>query len=285
MILKVYVDVLFIVNFIVDYVLLCVTSFFIKKKMHIARLLLSSFFGAVYASIIFFATFRAFFIFLLSFIVSVLMIIIAYGADSYKLLFKNTSVFYLVSFVSGGIGFALMSIGNKYSSINFIINSGVFYVNLNAYTLLAIFIFSVTTIHFSLGYIKKQKIKSMYLYDVTIEKNGRSVTDVAFFDTGNFLKDPTSQDSVIIAEWQTISSLFDYSSISECVIKNPGEFIYIPCNSLNGTSGLFAFRPDKVITGELTLTSSIYVGICITSLDKEGAYRMILPNDFSAFVS
>ncbi|MBR4890713.1 MAG: sigma-E processing peptidase SpoIIGA [Clostridia bacterium] len=277
---KIYADVLFIVNFIIDYILLSITSFFIKKDTHLHKMILASVFGAIYASFIFFISTGILFSFLLSITVSFVMIIIAYGRKSILALVKNISVFYLVSFVSGGVGIALLSLMNKILGVNYAVNSGVFYINIDAYTLLFIFVVSVITIHTSTGYIKKIRVKSQYLYTVTIEKNGKSVTDTAFFDTGNFLKDPVTQTSVIIAEWQTVAPLFDFKSIDECVALTPKEFVYIPCRNLVGSGGVFAFRPDKIDVDNMNISEPIYVGICNTSLDKDGDYRIILPNNF-----
>ncbi len=282
--IKIYADVLFIVNFIIDYILLSITSFFIKKNTNLPKMILASVFGAMYASFIFFVSTGIFFSFLLSIAVSMTMIIIAYGTKNFLVLIKNISIFYLVSFVSGGIGIAFLSLSNKMIGVNYAVNSGVFYINIDAYTLLFIFVFSIVAIHTSTGYIKKIRVKSQYLYTVTIEKNGKSVTDTAFFDTGNFLKEPVTQTSVIIAEWQTVAPLFDFKSIDECVALSPKEFVYIPCRNLVGSGGVFAFRPDKIDADNMDINEPVYVGICNTSLDKDGDYRIILPNDFQFFV-
>ncbi len=280
MTVKVYVDVLFIINFIIDYILLSITSLFVKKRPRIIRTCLASAFGAVYAAFVFFMPFGTLFIFTLSVLTSFCMVMITYGIKNAAFLLKNIAVFYLVSFVTSGAGFAVLFFGNKFGKVNFAVNAGIFYADINAYAMLAIFVVSVTVIHLSAGYIKKQHIKSQFLYNITIEKNGKSVTDTALFDTGNFLRDPISQNSVVIAEWQTVSALFSGGRLSECVAKLPEEFIYIPCHGINGNAGLFAFRPDKIISDEITLSDSVFVGITETPLDREGGYRMILPNDF-----
>lgn len=279
MTVKVYVDVLFIINFIIDYILLSITSFFIKKKNSVFRTSLASIFGAVYASFVFFIPLGVFFIFTLSAVISFLMVIIAFGGKNAVFLLKNIAVFYLVSFVSAGAGFAVLVLGNRFGKINFAVNSGIFYADINAYTMLAVFVLSVTIIHMATGYIKKQRIKSQYLYNVTIEKNGKSVTDTALFDTGNFLREPVSQKSVIIAEWQTVSSLFQESSLHECVANAPKEFMYIPFRGIGACSGLYAFTPDKIFSDEIKVPESVFVGISEMQLDTEGGYRMILPNN------
>lgn len=279
MTVKVYVDILFIINFITDYILLSITSLFIKKKQSVVKACLASVFGAVYATFIFFMPLGIVFVYLFSAAVSVVMVAITYGVKNVAFLLKNLAVFYLVSFVLSGTAFAVVFLEGRYGNINFVINSGILYADINAYTVLTVFTVSLTTIHLSAGYIKKQRIKSSYLYNITIEKNGKSITDTALFDTGNFLRDPVSQCGVLIAEWQTVSILFTDSNLAECVARRPGEFTYIPCRGIGGNIGLFAFKPDRIYSDEIALSNFVFIGITEKPLDKDGSYRMILPND------
>ena len=131
---------------------------------------------------------------------------------------------------------------------------------------------------FSTGYIKKQKIKSSFLYNVAIEKNGRSVCDTALFDSGNFMTDPVSQKSVIIAEWQSVSELFDENKVTEAIVNHPKDFLYIGLRGVGTLSGMYAFTPDRVTSAEIDFKEPVLVAITEESLDKEGSYRMILPN-------
>lgn len=277
MTIKVYVDVLFIINFIADYILLCVTSLFIKRRASILRLCLAGALGGVFSVFSFFATFNPFITAMFSVAVSCLMIWICYGARKIFTLFKNTSVFYLISLCTAGLGFSAMCIGRN---SNFLIGSGFLYTDINAYTLLFVFIVSVILVHSSVGFIKKQGLKSRYLYSVTIEKNGKSVTDTALFDTGNFLRDPISQKSVVIAEWKAVSKLFEQKTLSECITNNPDTFVYVPCRILNGNTGLYAFSPDKILTHQKSVTEPFLVAVSETPLDKNESFKIILPNDF-----
>ncbi len=281
MIIKVYVDILFIINFIIDYTLLLTTSFFIKKKPRVLSLILGSVLGACFAVFVFFVSVNTYFLVFLTLLTSVLMLAICYGVKSFACLFKATSVFYLVSVCFAGGCFSAMSLANKYGNLNFLVNSGVFYADIDAYTLLVIFVGFILIIHFCVGFIKKQKVKSQFLYSVTIEKNGKSVTDTAFFDTGNFVRDELSQKSVVIAEWQTVSRLFEKKPLSECIASSPLEFTYIPCRILGGKTGVFAFSPDKIYVNGIDFTSSVLVGISEKLLDSDEVFRIILPNDLN----
>ena len=203
------------------------------------------------------------------------MVFFAFGTNKAFVLIKDTAIFYLVSAVVSGIGFSFVFSGKISQSA---INNGIFYTDINAYTLLLVFVISVFLIHTSTGYIKKQKIKSSYIYNVTIERNGRSVCDSALFDTANFMRDPISQKSVIIAEWQSVSSLFDENAITEAIVNNPKDFLYIALSGIGGSTGMYAFSPDKVTSSEICFFEPVLVAITEIPLDKDGSYRIILPN-------
>ena len=272
---RVYVDVLFIINFIIDYILLSITSFFAKKPPKIIRMFFSASIGALFASVAFFMPSDMAFSLFSSFSVSVLMIAIAFGIKKISVLIKDVSIFYLISTAISGIGFSLIFSGKTSAAA---INNGIFYADIDAYSLLGIFVISIILIHTATGYIRKLKIKSSFLYHVTIEKYGKTVSDVAFYDSGNFLSDPISHKSVLIAEWQTVSGLFEESKVTEAIVNHTKDFLYIGCNSFGKTTGMYAFTPDNVYSDEIKLKEPILVAITENILDKDGTYRMILPN-------
>lgn len=273
---KVYVDVLFIINFIIDYILLSITSFFIKKPPKISRMCLSAVTGAAYASFAFFMPTGAILSLLFSVAVAVLMVVIAFGTKKASVLLKNTAVFFLVSGSTAGVGFSLVFMGK--AGQRYAINNGIFYADIDAYTMLFIFVVSVITIHGATGYVKKQKIKSNYLYNVTIEKNGRTISDIALFDSGNFLTDPITQKSVIVAEWQSVAPLFNENEVTETIVSHPEDFVYIGCRGIGKACGMYAFTADRISSDEMDLSEPVFVAITQTPLDHDGTYRMLLPN-------
>ncbi len=273
---KVFVDVLFIINFIIDYVLLQITAFFIKQKPKTLKLLLGAAVGAVFAAAIFFVKLNTFFSFLSVVAVAFLMITISYGVKKSRILLKNTAVFFLVAMAASGLAFGVVLSGRAKGVA---INNGAIYADVDAYVLLLVFVVTVLIIHFATGYIRKQKIKSSYLYEIVIEKNGRKVKDVAFFDSGNFLKDPITQKGVIVAEWKTISPLFDEEIVTQAIVNNPKDFFYIGCRGIDGVGGMYAFSPDSVKSDEIDFHESVLIAITEATLDKDGSYSMLLPNN------
>ncbi len=269
---KIFVDVLFIINFIIDYILLSVTSLFARKKLKILNTVLAATVGGIFSAVMFFVPMAQFLSAAFVFSVSLLMILIAFGKRSFLKILKDTAILYLVSLVSGGLAFAVLP---KYNSL---FNNGIFYADINAYSLLFVFVMAVIIIHGATGYIRRQKIKSSYIYEITVERNGKTITDFAFFDSGNFLTDPLSQKSVIVAEWKSVAPLFEETKITDAIVKNPQDFVYIGCKNFSTTTGLYAFYPDKISSDDACFCEDFLIAVTETPLDKEGSYRMLLPN-------
>jgi len=271
--MKIYADVLFIINLISDYLLLCATAFVLKKRISSKRKMLAAAMGALFASVIFFLPLGVVFLLPMTLFVSVLMVATVFGIRKGAFLAKAVCSFYLISFAASGAMFGFCYLKNT----TFTVKSGILYADIPAYGALTVFLISVTVVHVSCGFVRKAKLRSRYLYDITILKDGKSVTDKALYDTGNFLTDPLTQKSVLIAEWAAVSALFDAETAAEAVAKHPGEFIYIPLKTVSGSTGIFAFCPDEIRVDEISMNDSAYVGISDKPLDNDGYYRMILP--------
>ena len=271
---KIFMDVLFIINFIIDYILLSATSLLIRKRTKILNMILASTVGGVFSAIIFFVPMNVFSSAFSAFSASLFMILIAFGKGHFLKILKDTAVLYLISAVTGGLAFAFLTKFNLPHAFG----NGIFYADINAYSLLFIFLMSVIIIHCATGYIRRQKIKSSYIYEITVEKNGRIITDFAFFDSGNFLADPISQKGVIVAEWKSVSTLFDEMKITDAIVRNPQDFVYIGCKNFDGVTGLYAFSPDKVTFDDADFYKDFLIAVTETPLDREGSYRMLLPN-------
>ena len=278
MTLSVYADVLFILNFMADFLLLRTTGFFIRKKPKTTRLFTASICGALYAVAAVFQPFGNGISLFLSFFAALCMVGICYGTKKICFLLKSAAVFYLTSFVCAGVCFLLCIRHTQKNASPFFLTFGAVYKDVNAYLLLTAFLIGFTVLHIGCGYIRKRRIKSGYLYRVAVEKDGNKIMCTALFDTGNFLTEPISQRDVMIAEWNAVKDLFPFDTLQETVTSIPGEFLYIPCRTLESCGGMFAFCPDSISAEKLLLPDTLYIGITESPLDAEGSYQMILPN-------
>ncbi len=279
MAIHIYADVLFLTNFMMDYVLLCATAFFAKKKHRPLRIVCASTLGALFAVVLFFLPVNAYLLHCLVFLTSLAMVSLSCNEKRFLVLFKQTAIFYMMSFVLGGMLFSILSLTRRNESANVLLRGGMLYIDINAYTVFFVFLLTVLLVRCGCSFLTKLRVKGQYLYTVTIEKNGKSVTGNAFFDTGNFLKEPFSQKSVLLAEWSFVFKLFEETCLESLVKNDPKAFCFIPCRSLGGSGGIYGFAPDRVLLDETPLEDAVLIGIYSGSLDREESYNMLLPND------
>ena len=130
-------------------------------------------------------------------ILSIIMVYIAYQPQKLKQLIRQVIIFYLTSFLFGGVAFALIYVIKPQEIL---MKNGLF---LGTYPLKTIFIGAIiATIILITGFkIVKNKISKKDMYcniKIIIEK--KQVETTAIVDTGNMLKDPITGVPVIVVE-------------------------------------------------------------------------------------
>ena len=93
--LTIYIDVLFLINFILDYIILATTAFLNEKKPNTYRLLAAASVGAVYNVIIFFPRLSILNIFAFRVLISFLINLIAFKYLNLVNYCKNILVYYI----------------------------------------------------------------------------------------------------------------------------------------------------------------------------------------------
>ena len=108
--LTIYVDVVLIENFIMNYIIFVATGIILKINIKKWRLAISSLIGAIYSVIGYVVTIEIYSNFLIKIILSIIIVYIAYNPQSFDKLWKDILIFYLTSFVFGGAAFFLIYI-------------------------------------------------------------------------------------------------------------------------------------------------------------------------------
>ena len=111
----IYVDIVFLENLILDFIILLATSIISNNKIHLFRMILASLIGSIYTIISFILEINSL---ILKIIVSFLIIFICFGFRSKKKFLKNLGVFYLTSITFGGSSFMLLFLVNP-NKVNF----------------------------------------------------------------------------------------------------------------------------------------------------------------------
>lgn len=276
--MTIYADMLFLVNFIINIILLKLCCLLIKTASSALRLTAASALGAVYAVCMFFPDISFFYIFPFKLAVSFFMIkIVAPKAKAVRLV-KYTSVFYLVSFTFAGVLLMLIYLGSASPVLTPVVQNGIFYFDIPLGSLLLASALSYGVIALSQAIFKRNK--TIGIRSLKIILSGRECTVPALSDTGNLLRDPISSVPVIIAEQKFIDTLFPEGIPSlEMAKTSSARLRLIPYSSLGSKGGMMTgFIPDEVrIDGRKT--GRVIVAISPDALSKEDEYNALFnPN-------
>ena len=290
--MTIYLDIIFLENFILNLIILYAVGIETKAKMKYIKIILASIIGSLYAIVTY--TIKNWFInsILMKFILSIIMIYIAFETKNYKELIKKTIFFYFTSFAFGGGALAVIYMVNakKISIQNGII--------LGKYTLFTIAIgvtlaFIVTIISFKL--IKNKISKKDLIRNITIKINNKFIKVKAMIDTGNFLKEPITNIPVIVVEDRLLKNVIDeeildnienilggdLNNISE-ITKNEymSKMRVIPFTSLGKQHGmLLGIKAQEVIIEENNETrklNKVIIGLYNRKLNKKNEYQALI---------
>lgn len=197
--MTVYLDLIFIENVLMNYIILFATTIIVKNKTNLKqiRLLISSSIGSIYAIIVYLDILSVYSNIFSKIILSIVMVYVAFNPKNIKLFLKELLIFYLTSFIFGGCSFALIYF---LKPENVQINNGVFVgiYPIKVTIIAGCIAFIVTQIAFTLNK-SKLNTKNQYIEIEVMYKNN-IVKTKALIDSGNLLKDPISNLPVIILE-------------------------------------------------------------------------------------
>ncbi|MCL2565938.1 MAG: sigma-E processing peptidase SpoIIGA [Defluviitaleaceae bacterium] len=292
---EIYADVVFLINWVMNFFIFCLTGMIVRKKPKKWRLALGSGVSALlFCLLIFLPVISRYYNFFSSLIVLLSGILIAFGFKDLKDLGKLTVFAHISAFAVGGVGSAIFFYSNMGNLIGNMVGFSVNYFSLRI--LIAAICISYIIIKLILAALSKIAIKKQAIYTIKIISGKQSAVFSALVDTGNSLVDPVSKSPVIIAEFEHIyeflpekmRELFisrqedDLSLIIAAVSGDEFEksIRMIPFKSLGNENGmLIGFKPDTVeITKENKVLKlyDVVVGIYNLNLTKNGDYQGLL---------
>ena len=290
--MTIYIDVVLIENLLMNYIILYATGIVMKIKMKVVRLLLASLIGALYSIMAYISTFVNYSNIILKFILSIIIIYVAYNPQTAKKMWKELMVFYLVSFVFGGAAFALIYIVKPQEIL---MKNGLFLGTYPLKTVLlgAVLAFVLIIVVFA---IAKNKISKKDMFcDIKFKLNGKEIKTKAMIDTGNLLKEPITNTPVVVVEHTLLYDCMpkeilnhledilggDFEKVPEEIrINYISKLKLIPYSSLGKQNGmLLGIKPDFLVIQEEEneeKKDNIILGIYNKSLTKRGEYRALL---------
>ncbi|HCC08116.1 MAG TPA: hypothetical protein DEP72_08190 [Clostridiales bacterium] len=268
-----YIDVIFAVNFVMNFIIFFATKKLLRLNTTCIRMLVASIIASItYCVAIVYFEFNTFNKIILTGLIFIVPIIVGFRPKSIVESFKIIISVYIVSTFVGGVTFATMYYINTNSYIqNFI------YVATNKITIrLLVFsvIFSYLLIKAS-SVILNQYFAKSKIYIVQILKNKNIVTLKGIIDTGNSLYDPKSFKPVLVSEYDKLKEILHED------FADREDTYNIPYKSVGEANGkLIGVMFDKVIIfnnklGDLVLENQI-IAIYKGKFTNNDEYNMLI---------
>lgn len=269
--INLYIDVLFIINFTMDFIVLSIVRLGMKYRLIRWRMILGAILGAAWA------VFAAAFPFLpvlpemivTYVVVSSLMVMTAFDLKRPKEIGKAVGALYLAAVVVAGIMNALYQHTKAGYYIEQILK-GNGQKNITLYRLFFLAAGSYFGIRCILKRIPGLLRGKNHFYEVTMHYRGKKKKVTALLDTGNQLYEPVSRRPVHVVTYEAVREL------CECI----SEVIYIPYGSVgkaNGVMpGIFLDEMEVRQGDEVKVIERPLVAVCKRKISRNGEYQMLL---------
>ena len=288
----IYVDIVLLENLCMNYIILFGTAYIIKIKVMHLRILLASLIGAIYAVLAYAGIFPIYADLITKIILSICMTYIAFNPKKLKGLIKELIVFYLVSFALGGCAFALLYIVRPQ---DIFMKNGVY---IGTYPLKIALLGGITGFvitYVAIKIVKTRITKNEIIYKAIIEIENQELEINVLLDTGNMLKDPISDDAVIMIEKNRL-----YKIVPKELLDNMNKFLggefenaesleykkrirFIPFTSVGKQNGmLLGIKADlvKIITDvDEIINEKAIIGVYEKTFSKSGRYSGLIGLD------
>lgn len=290
--MTIYVDIVLLENLCMNYIILFGTAYIIKIKVRHLRILLASLIGAIYAVLAYAGIFPIYANLITKIILSICMTYIAFNPKKLKGLIKELIVFYLVSFALGGCAFALLYIVRPQ---DIFMKNGVY---IGTYPLKIALLGGITGFvitYVAIKIVKTRITKNEIIYKAKIEIENQELEINVLLDTGNMLKDPISDDAVIMIEKNRL-----YKIVPKELLDNMNKFLggefenaesleykkrirFIPFTSVGKQNGmLLGIKADlvKIITDvDEIINEKAIIGVYEKTFSKSGKYSGLIGLD------
>jgi len=282
----IYGDTLFLLNAIMDYLLLLSSARVAGEPVHRGRLALGAALGGAYSVAVFMPG-GAFLLHPVCKLASAVLMVLA-GLGGSRRLLRQTIIFFALACGFGGGVLAITLLGGG----GFGLGRGVVYsgMDLKIVLLSAAGCYAAMTVVFRR--MGRHSAAKGELVSVRMTLLGRSVSVLALVDTGNTLTDPVSGRGVIVAEGACLGGIFppgcgpgqaDLTGPAAALARLScgqlrGRFRLLPYRAVGVECGLLlAVRLDEAVIGGRK-TGQTLVALSPTPVSDAGGYRALVGN-------
>lgn len=297
--MTVYADMVFLLNFCVDLLLLWLTMAIRKQRTAFWRLAVAAFLGAGYAVMMLAPVLPWVFTWGIKLIFSCMMVLVAFGYHSGPAFLRSWGVFYFTSFVVGGGLFAVhYFLLDQQKILNGVLVTQSSGMGTPVTWTFIVIAFPLVWLYSRLTFksLAERQDIHRFLAQVELSIGAKSVSGTGLIDTGNQLRDPLTRTPVMIVEARLVMPVLPPSvqravqqqDVTQGLSELPPEWItrvkLIPYRSVTrGTDFLLALKPDKIkiVQREKAYEmNDVLVGMDHGRLSSDGTYQMILHTSF-----
>ncbi len=246
----VYIEYVFIDNFIMNVLIIQLSSHVCGLKHRAWRAAVSACIGAVYAVCLFLPQMEWLYALPLKAFLSLVMVITVWGYGGLRKFLLRTAAFAGTTFLFGGA-----ALGMAYG-FNGSISNGIVYFKGFSFRLLAAACMLATILaRLIRESLRNTKFREGLLYPLKITFQNRAVIVDAYLDTGNMLYDTCSGMPVIIIQYRSISHILP-DGLSICLFTKRYDITaeaahkysihLLPFKSIGKADSIYSIRPDSV---------------------------------------
>lgn len=250
--MKIYLDLVLLLNFCLDFILLMSVSYILRRNISIKKLILGALVGAFSILGLFFKL-NSIEILIYKIISSILMIITSFKYRNLKYTIKNLIYLYILSFVLGGCLYFLNDqLAYKNIGIMFYHKK----VNINYIFILVV---GIVIYYLYLKQLKELKLVYSNYQNVMIIFKNNIINCTGFVDSGNKLIDPVSNCKIILLDKRQI--IFDINNF---------KMNLVPYKTASSKSILKCIKPDKIFINNKLVSNKYLVGIMENKINIDG---------------
>lgn len=275
----IYIDTLFLLNAIIDYLLLLSSAKVAGEPLVRWRFALGAVLGGLYAVGIFVFPFLQSLFYKI--ILGLLIVLVAFGQS--RRLLRQGLIFLALSFAFAGGILGISLFGGQ--GLTF--QEGVFYssMDLKMVFLSAAFCYMLVTVLFR-NFARHSRLTGE-IRSVTISLADKEIPLTALVDTGNTLCDPVTGTAVVVVEGQRLSPFFR-EEVSGSDLLQPTNFLeqrtelagrmrLLPYQVVGMQGLLLVVKVDEIKVDGVLVKENL-VGMSATSLSDGGNYQALLPS-------
>ncbi len=277
----IYIDSLFVINFILDLLILMSAAVLLKEKPGFIKCVIGALLGALYSCAAFLFEIKPILSNFLSIILFIIVSRFIFKYKNVKYFIKCAVVTVLTLTTYGGMILLLYQFTGFGAVATF--NNGALYIDIPVFVLFSFSAIAYGVI-WGVSRLLENRIPVNNIVKVKILLNGQEYYFKGLVDTGCNLKDPISDMPVIITNVKTFKSMIPINVFESIIGENYDNITYswkkrirtLPCNTINGSNMIVALKCEGVYVdfyniGECLLAFSENV------LRDTNEFELILP--------